>query len=151
MARSAGLVIAGAAVVLAGIAGGWSVVRALGGQSPMTTLNVTPASAQTQVHIDRLGFTVLVPTGWTEYREEPPAGSPSVSFVSPDGSEELVVRPAPDLQKAKEDVGSQNAAETGVEGVPTATELAYSTGTRASWRRILPGAGAPPSVSGRSP
>ncbi|MDN5860425.1 MAG: hypothetical protein L0H84_17605, partial [Pseudonocardia sp.] len=136
-----------AAVVLAGNAGGRSAVRALGGESPLTTLNVTHATTQTRVHIDRLGFSVLVPTGWIEYRLEPPEGAPTVTFISPDRTEELVVSSAPNLEAARTDAGSGDAVLTDVEDDPAAKELVYSTSARTSWRRIVPGAGSPaPSV-----
>ena len=42
---AAGLVVAGAAVVLAGIAAGWTVTRSVSGQSPWSTVTIsTPAS-----------------------------------------------------------------------------------------------------------
>jgi hypothetical protein len=132
-----GLVLAGAAVMLSGVMGGWSVTRLLGGQSPMTTLNVTSAStADADVHNDELGFQVLVPEGWTQYRDEPVDGTPSVSFVSPDGSEELTVQR----------VGSVDEGET-VPGIlvesPSRTadgavDLRYQADERMSWRRVVP-------------
>src|SRR6185312_917257 len=85
--RTAGvLVAAGAAVVLAGLAGGWAVTRAVAGQSPLTTVTVATDAAALRAHTDDLGFTAQVPQDWAERRDER-----SVSFVSPDGNEELTV------------------------------------------------------------
>jgi serine/threonine protein kinase len=81
-----GLVAAGAAVVLTGLVGGWAATRAVAGQSPLTTVTVATEAAQLRAHTDDLGFTAQVPENWTERRDDR-----SVSFVSPDGSEELTV------------------------------------------------------------
>ena len=83
---AAGLVAAGAAVVLAGLLGGWAVTRAVSGQSPLTTVTVASDAAALRAHTDDLGFTAQVPQDWSERRDDR-----SVSFVSPDGSEELTV------------------------------------------------------------
>jgi eukaryotic-like serine/threonine-protein kinase len=131
-----GLVVAGAAVVLAGVAGGWSATRLLGGQSPATTLNVTSASTQLQQHSDELGFTIPVPQDWTPYPHQPVDGEPSVSFVSPDGSEELTVQRAASTEDARSVPGTtleQSASEP--EG---AVQLRYTDAERASWRHVLP-------------
>jgi serine/threonine protein kinase len=135
-AAAVGLVVAGAAVVLAGIAGGWSATRLLGGQSPATTLNVTSASTQVQQHSDELGFTIPVPQDWTPYPHEPVDGEPSVSFVSPDGSEELTVQRAESTEDGRSVPGTvleQSASEP--EG---AVELHYTDQERAHWRQVVP-------------
>jgi serine/threonine protein kinase len=135
-AAAVGLVLAGAAVVLAGVVGGWSATRMLGGQSPMTTLNITSASTDLEQHSDRLGFTIPVPRNWTVFPYEPVDGTPSVSFVSPDGSEELTV------QRAESTEAGQAVPGTVLEG-PTSTgdgavQLRYSYDERTSWRHVQP-------------
>jgi eukaryotic-like serine/threonine-protein kinase len=140
---AAGLAAAGAALVLLGALGGWSATRALGGQSAFTTMNVTTASTATTPHQDALGFTVPVPEGWAERRNTPAAGEPSVSFVSPDGTEALTVQRAASTEAAQA-VGDgatirllQPAAA--VSGGPGgAVQLSYGTDTSTSWRRIVP-------------
>ncbi len=92
--------------VLAGLAGGWTVTRLLGGQSPATTLNVTSASTELAQHSDELGFTIPVPRDWTAFPHEPVDGEPSVSFVSPDGSEELTVRRAASTEAGQDVPGT---------------------------------------------
>ena len=136
--RSIGLVLAGALVVLAGITGGWSVVRVAGGQSPLTTLNVTRASVSAPDHRDNTyGFVVPVPSGWTQYRDEPADAPPTITYVSPDGSEALSVSTAPDMAVAVTAVGSENASLTAVDGVAGASELTWTTDARTSWRRVV--------------
>jgi hypothetical protein len=135
-AAAVGLALAGAAVVLAGIVGGWSATRLLGGQSPTTTLNVTSASTRLQQHTDELGFTIPVPQGWTPYPHEPIDGPPSVSFVSPDGSEELTVQRASSAEDAQAVPGLLlEQSESGPDG---AVRLHYTDDTRTSWRRVVP-------------
>jgi hypothetical protein len=87
---SAGLVIAGVAVVLAGAAGGWAVTRALAGQSPLTT-TVSSVAADTPLvaHTDALGFVAQVPANWVEYRMQDANDGGSVRFVSPDGHNQV--------------------------------------------------------------
>src|SRR5690606_10899206 len=131
-----GYVLAGAAVVLAGILGGWTVTRVLGGQSPTTTLNVTSASTDLTQHSDQLGFSIPVPRNWTAYPHQPIDGEPSVSFVSPDGSEELTV------QRVELPDARQTVLGTVVEG-PTETpdgavQLRYTDDRRTSWRHVEP-------------
>jgi len=82
------LVLAGAVVVLVGAGGGWSATRAALGQAPGTTTTVATADTVVREHVDTLGFRVPVPLGWTERRDSPDM----VSFVSPDGTEKLVVQ-----------------------------------------------------------
>jgi serine/threonine protein kinase len=132
-----GLVLAGAAVMLSGVMGGWSVIRLLGGQSPITTLNVTSAStADADVHNDELGFQVLVPKGWTQYRDEPVDGAPSVSFVSPDGSEELTVQRAGSVDEGETVAGI--LLESPSRTADGAVDLRYQADERMSWRRVVP-------------
>jgi hypothetical protein len=136
-AAAVGLVLAGAAVVLAGVLGGWTATRALGGQSPLTTLNVTsPGTAVTQ-HSDELGFTLPVPRNWESFQMAPlGGGEPSVSFVSPDGSEELTVARAASMEDAQAVSGTVLAAPSPTTG--GAVQLSYADQLRTSWRRIVP-------------
>jgi hypothetical protein len=114
-------------------------VRAAGGQSPLTTLNVTRASVVAADHTDgKLRFVVPVPTGWIQYRDEPVGAPPTITYVSPDSSEALSIFPAPDRPTAVRAEGSENAPVTTVDGVPGATDLSWSTGSRTSWRRVVP-------------
>jgi serine/threonine protein kinase len=131
-----GLVLAGAAVVLVGVFGGWSATRALGGQSPFTTLNVTASNTAVEQHSDALGFSVPVPRGWQMYQNQPVAtGQPSVSFVSPDGSEELTVQRAASVEEGQAVPGTVLEAPTpmGDGGV----QLSYAADNRTSWRRVV--------------
>ncbi|MGI5125735.1 serine/threonine-protein kinase [Pseudonocardia sp. CA-107938] len=134
--RTIGLVLVGALVVLVGIAGGWTAVRAAGGQSPLTTLNVTHVSAPTIEHRDQYGFAIRVPTGWTQYRDEPADLPPTITFVSPDGTEALSIKPAPDTSTAVAAPGAENAQVTPVDG--GASELTWTADARTSWRRVVP-------------
>jgi hypothetical protein len=131
-----GYVLAGAAVLLAGVLGGWSVTRVLGGQSPGTTVNVTSASTELAQHTDQLGFTIPVPRSWSSYPHEPVDGEPSISFVSPDGSEELTV------QRAESADAAQSVPGIVLVGpAPTsdgAVRLLYTDAERTSWRHIEP-------------
>ncbi|WP_234997211.1 serine/threonine-protein kinase [Pseudonocardia thermophila] len=138
LARSIGLVLAGALVLLAGVAVGWSAVRVAGGQSALTTLNVTLADTPTTQHRDAYGFTVPVPTGWTQYRDEPADQAPTITFVSPDGSEALAVSTAPDMAVARTAPGAQDAVLTTVDSRPGAVEMTWSDDSRTAWRRIVP-------------
>ena len=80
------LVAAGAAVASPASLGGWAATRALSGQSPLTTVTVATDAVTLRARTDDLGFTAQVPEAWAERRDDR-----SVSFVSPDGSEELTV------------------------------------------------------------
>lgn len=133
---AAGMVAAGAAVVLVGVFGGWAGTRALGGQSPMTSLNVTTATAGTAPHLDDLGFTVEVPLGWDSFRIEPPdeTDGRSVSFVSPDGREELTVARVPDIATASAMPDGALLVSTETDG---AIQTVFHTDTRQSWRRVV--------------
>jgi hypothetical protein len=132
-----GLVLAGAAVLLAGVVGGWSVTRLLGGQSPGTTLNVTSVSSGLSQHIDdELGFTIPVPHGWTAYPHEPADGEPSVSFVSPDGSEELTVQRAESVETGKTVPGT--VLEGPFNTSAGAVQLRYADDQHMSWRHVEP-------------
>jgi eukaryotic-like serine/threonine-protein kinase len=139
-----GLVAAGAAVVLAGLAGGWVVTRAVAEQSPLTTVTVTTADTDLRTHTDQLGFTARVPQDWVERRAEGVA-----SFVSPDGSEELSVTRA---ESADEVVGGLSAEALDTEDVEvgqrqpvpgsSGTQLIYRTTDdglrRTGWLRMVP-------------
>jgi serine/threonine protein kinase len=145
---AAGLIAAGAVVVLLGAAGGWSVTRLLAGQSPLSTVTVTTDRAELAAHVDPLGFTAQVPVGWVPYRFEPPGGPSSVSFVSPDGSEELTVWRAAS-QEAVTDALTPELL--GVDSVRPGTkellpdgssQVVYRTQegslSRTSWLRLIP-------------
>lgn len=131
-----GYVLAGAVVVLAGILGGWTATRLLGGQSPTTTLNITSASTELAQHSDQLGFTMPVPRGWTAYPHEPAEGEPSVSFVSPDGSEELTVQRAASTEAGQSVPGTVLDGPTETSG--GAVQLRYTYDDRTSWRHVEP-------------
>jgi hypothetical protein len=133
---AAGYVLAGAAVVIAGMLGGWTATRLLGGQSPGTTMNVTSASTELEQHSDELGFSMPVPRGWTAFPYQPVDGEPSVSFVSPDGSEELTVQRAASTEAGQEVAGLvlEGPTETG----DGAVQLLYTDAERTSWRHVEP-------------
>lgn len=139
--RSVGLVAAGAVVVLFGAAAGWAATRALGDQSPSTTVNVTTANVETVLQHPALGFTLPVPRGWIPYA--PRNGEPSITYVSQDRTEDLVVARAPSLTAAKdvsgaEPVGAESSSSSGPAG---ATQLSYRTADRTSWRMVVPAGG----------
>jgi hypothetical protein len=138
------LVAAGAAVVIAGLAGGWAVTRVGSGQSPLTTVTVATDTTSLRAHDDALGFTAQVPQDWTERRADG-----TVSFVSPDGSEELTVTRAGSADEVANGLTPEalGAAEVKVDpGEPVpgtdATQLVYRTEDgaqhRTGWVRVLP-------------
>jgi eukaryotic-like serine/threonine-protein kinase len=132
-AASAALVAAGAAVVVLGALLGWTATRAIGGQSPLTTLNVTTTAAQTVVQHD-LGYAIPVPLGWTPY-----VGPDSVSYVSKDRTEELRVQRVASVT-AGQDVGGAELVEapaTSPDGPPEAVRLSYRTADRTTWRKVV--------------
>jgi hypothetical protein len=139
---AAGLVAAGAAVVLTGLVGGWAVTRVVAGQSPLTTVTVATGAAALRAHTDDLGFTAQVPQNWAETR-----GERSVSFMSPDGSEELTVAraaSAAEVMSAITGPGMQPEPPQDLGG--GATQVVYRTTDdgvhRTGWIRVLPaGAG----------
>lgn len=133
--RSTGLVLAGAALVVAGTLGGWGLTRSIGGQSPFTAQNVTTASHATALTRDPLGFTIPVPTGWTR---QPAADS--ATFVSENGTEDLMVTRAARAEDAETVPGAEVVEAPGPSAGNT-TSLSYRTDTRESWRRIVPGTG----------
>jgi serine/threonine protein kinase len=141
---SVGLVAAGAAVVLAGIAGGWTVTRSVSGQSPLTTVTVATDSVALRGHTDELGFTAQVPHDWTERRADG-----AVSFLSPDGSEELSVTAAASADEVTSGLTAQalGAAELTLDPVrpvpgTAATQVVYRTSggelDRTGWVRVVP-------------
>ena len=133
--RSTGLVLAGAALVVAGTLGGWGLTRSIGGQSPLTAQNVTTAGTDTALNRDPLGFTIPVPTGWTRH----PAAD-SVAFVSGNGTEDLTVARAARAEDA-ETVPGVEVVEPAGPSAGNTTSLSYRTDARTSWRRIVPGTG----------
>ena len=133
-----GLVAAGAAVVLAGLVGGWAVTRVVSGQSPLTTVTVASESVALRAHTDDLGFTAQVPQDWAERRDDR-----AVSFVSPDGSEELTVAraaSAAEVMSAVTDAGLQPEPPQDLGG--GATQVVYRTSDdgahRTNWLRVVP-------------
>jgi serine/threonine protein kinase len=132
---SAGLVIAGAVVVLVGALGGWAVTRSIGGQSPLTLQNVTTASAPTTLDHDSLGFTIPVPTGWVRH---PSANS--AAFTSANGTEELTVARTAKTDDA-ETVPGVEIVDAPAPSAGNTVSLSYRTDARTSWRRIVPGTG----------
>jgi hypothetical protein len=131
-----GLALSGAAVVLAGVVGGWTATRVLGGQSPGTTLNVTSASTELAQHSDELGFTIPVPEDWTPFPYEPVGGEPSVSFVSPDGYEALTVERAASADDGQAVPGL--LLERSASSPDGAVQLHYTDDERTSWRHVVP-------------
>ena len=114
----AALVVAGALVVLLGAVLGWSVTRAVGGQSPLGTSVTTAPDVELQAVSDPLGFTLEVPPAWTPPfpYEAADGGERHAAFVSPDGTEEFLVRPGTDA--------GRDPAQLGVDEVTEETVLA---------------------------
>ena len=138
------LVAAGAAVVLAGLAGGWSVTRLASGQSPLTTVTVATESVALRAHTDELGFTAQIPQDWTQRR-----APGTVSFVSPDGSEELTVTRAGSADEVTrgltpESLGAAQVQVDPRQSVPgtDASQVTFRTADgglrRSGWVRMLP-------------
>jgi serine/threonine protein kinase len=135
---AAGLVAAGAAVVLTGLVGGWAVTRVVAGQSPLTTVTVATDAAALRAHTDDLGFTAQVPQDWAERR-----GDRSVSFVSPDGSEELTVARAASAAEVMSAITSGDVQPEPPQDLGGgATQVVYRTTDdgvhRTGWLRVLP-------------
>jgi hypothetical protein len=139
-----GLVAAGAAVVLAGLASGWAVTRSVTGQSPLTTVTVATDGTALRAHTDELGFTAQIPRDWTERRA---AGA--VSFLSPDGSEELTVSRAGSPDEVAGAITPEALGTADVQVDPRrpvpgtdATQLVFRTVDgglpRTGWVRMLP-------------
>jgi hypothetical protein len=105
------LVVAGALMVLLGMALGWALTRAAGGQSPLGSGVPTEVDGPLLAVSDPLGFTAEVPPGWTPAYpyEAVGGGERHAAFVSPDGTEEFLVRPGPDA--------GRDAAQLGVDTV----------------------------------
>jgi hypothetical protein len=144
---AAGLVVAGAAVVLAGLAGGWTATRVASGQSPLTTVTVATEATTLRAHTDQLGFTAQIPQNWAEQRA---AGS--VSFLSPDGSEELTVSRAGSTDEVANGLTPTGLGTAQVQVDPRqpvpgtdATQLVFRTVDnglhRTGWVRVLPTGG----------
>jgi hypothetical protein len=112
------LVVAGALVVLLGAALGWSVTRAVGGQSPLGSSTATSPDVDLQARTYPLGFSAGVPSAWTPPfpYEAVEGGERHAAFISPDGTEEFLVRPGPDA--------GRDAAQLGVDAVTEETVLA---------------------------
>ena len=137
------LVAAGAAVVLAGLLGGWAATRALSGQSPLTTVTVATDAVTLRAHTDDLGFTARVPEDWAERRDDR-----SVSFVSPDGSEELTVARAASVEEVMAGLTAAALGTADLRPDPPqaldggATQVVYRTADdgvhRTGWLRVVP-------------
>jgi serine/threonine protein kinase len=139
-----GLVAAGAVVVLAGLTGGWAAIRLASGQSPLTTVTVATDATALRAHTDALGFTAQVPQDWTERRV---AGA--VSFLSPDGSEELTVTRAGSADEVTQGLSPESLGTAQVQVDPRqpvpgtdATQVVFRTVDgglhRTGWVRVLP-------------
>ncbi|MFP5019928.1 serine/threonine-protein kinase [Pseudonocardia phyllosphaerae] len=122
------LVLGGAVLVLGGALGGYTGVRALAGQEPMSTISVATDRTPRSVHPDPLGFTVLFPENWSQYRATNDDGSAVVRFVSPDGRQELMVQGA---ASAKAVLDSLNPRALGVDTVDSVTPRQAARGITA--------------------
>ncbi|WP_300016741.1 serine/threonine-protein kinase [Pseudonocardia sp.] len=143
--RAVALTVAGALVVLVGVAAGWAVTRVVGGQSPLSTVTVTSADAELVSHRDQLGFDVDVPLGWAEFPHEGTDGRRSVAFISPDGTEELTVAPAESADAATAELTEARLGVAVLDRTePVDGRLSYRTERdgqqRASWVQIVPAA-----------
>lgn len=105
------LVVAGALVVVLGAALGWSVTRAVAGQSPLSTSVVTEVNTELTSIDDPLGFTVQVPAGWSGFPYDSGAGERHRAFVSGDGTEEFLVRPGEDAGLDPDQLGVDEVIE----------------------------------------
>ena len=94
---STGLVLAGAALVVAGTLGGWGLTRSIGGQSPFTAQNVTTASAR---HRRSTAIRSASPSPCRRAGRASPAAD-SVAFVSGNGTEDLTVARAAKAEDAE--------------------------------------------------
>jgi serine/threonine protein kinase len=141
---AAAFVAAGAVVVLVGLAGGWAVTRTATGQSALTTVTVATDSTALRAHNDALGFTAQVPQDWAERRVDG-----AVSFLSPDGSEELTVSRAASADEVADGLTPEALGAADVQVDPRqpvpgteATQLVYRTDDdglrRTGWVRVLP-------------
>ncbi|GEL16167.1 serine/threonine-protein kinase [Pseudonocardia asaccharolytica] len=148
---AAALMMAGAVIVLLGAAGGWAVTRALAGQSPLTTVTVTTARAALSDYHDPDGFGLGIPATWTRSRDQPPDGTPVVSFVSPGSTEELVVQRAASATAVLDALTPEQLGADDVTVEPAvpvagaaegAQELTYRTSVdsleQRSWLRMVP-------------
>jgi serine/threonine protein kinase len=101
------LIVAGALVVLLGMALGWALTRAAGGQSPLGAGVPTEIDGPLLAVSDPLGFTAAVPADWTPAYpyEAVEGGERHAAFVSPDGTEEFLVRPGPDAGRDPAQLG----------------------------------------------
>lgn len=127
-----GLALAGAAVVIAGAAGGWAGIRTLAGQSPFSTSNITSPGTATSPTAEQ-GFSISVPQGWQSFHFQQADGQPAVSYLSPDGTEELAVDRAASEDEARAVGGLRVSAE--------GADLSWIQDGRQSWRRVVPAPG----------
>jgi len=111
------LIVAGALVVLLGMALGWALTRAAGGQSPLGSATPTEIDGPLLAVGDPLGFTAQVPPGWTPAYpyEAVEGGERHAAFVSPDGTEEFLVRPGPDAGLDPAQLGVDAVEEVGTD------------------------------------
>ncbi|MEJ8282198.1 serine/threonine-protein kinase [Pseudonocardia spirodelae] len=137
------LVLGGALLVLLGALAGFTGVRALAGQEPLSTVTVATERSLRTTYPDPLGFSVPVPDGWTQFRSPAADGSVVVRFVSPDGRQELSVRAAVSQQAVTDaltsealgvDVVSVDPVEQRPDG---SAQVAMTTGNGPEQRRTL--------------
>jgi hypothetical protein len=107
-------------------------------------VTVETDAAALRAHTDELGFTAQVPEGWTQRRAEG-----VVSFLSPEGNEELTVSRAGSADEVAaaltpEALGTEEVRVDPRRPVPgtEATQLVYRTVDdglrRTGWVRVLP-------------
>ncbi|MEQ3550682.1 serine/threonine-protein kinase [Pseudonocardia nematodicida] len=149
------LVLGGALLVLLGALAGFVGVRTLSGQEALSTITVATERTPRVAHSDPLGFSVAVPQDWASQRSS--AGAPDdaettvVRFVSPDGRQEISVRPAPSVAAVTDALTPEALGVDAVDADPVETmpdgssRLALTTrsGTqeRSTLMQIVPGRG----------
>lgn len=154
-ASAIGLILAGAAVALAGIGVGWTGVRMAAGQSPLTTLTVTTSNSPLRIHSDPSGFTLPVPADWILQPPTDPSESWIVMFVSPDRREVLTVDRVPSVDGALDALtgaagvesvetrlfesgyAGQVVVRTDNGGIERTSYLRVQAGTEGAWRLLL--------------
>ncbi|MEV1291307.1 serine/threonine-protein kinase [Pseudonocardia sp. NPDC049635] len=145
------LVLGGALLVLLGAFAGFTGVRTLAGQEPLSTITVATERTPRIAHPDPLGFSVAVPQDWTQYRSPAGDGSAVVRFVSPDGRQELSVRAASSTAAVAEALTPEALGVDDVDAGPVVPqpdgtdqiEMTTTSGPqqRSTLLRIIPGRG----------